>query len=58
MSMSFTELTPLFQDDYLSNSQEQAGDSLSSETRSSFNDIYNDAGVGSMERISPEDTGF
>ena len=58
MSMSFTELTPLFQDDYLSNSQEQAGESLSSETRSSFNDIYNDAGVGSMERISAEDTGF
>jgi len=58
MSMSFTELTPLFQDDYLSNSMEQAGDSLSAETRSSFNDIYNDAGVGSMDRISPEDTGF
>ncbi len=58
MSMSFTELTPLFQDDYLSDSMEQAGDSLSAETRSSFNDIYNDAGVGSMDRISPEDTGF
>ena len=58
MSMSVTELTPLFQDDYLPNTMEQAGDSLSSETRSSFNDIYNDAGVGSMERISAEDTGF
>ena len=58
MSMSFTELTPLFQDDYLPNSMEQAGDSLSEETRSSFNDIYNDAGVGTMERISSEDTGF
>ena len=58
MSMSFTELTPLFQDDYLPNSMEQAGDSLSEETRSSFNDIYNDAGVGSMQDISAEDTGF
>lgn len=58
MSMSFTELTPLFQDDYLPNSMEQAGDSLSAETRSSFNDIYNDAGVGSMQDISAEDTGF
>ena len=58
MSLSFTELTPLFQDDYLPNTMEQAGDSLSEETRSKFNDIYNDAGVGSMERISPEDTGF
>ena len=58
MSMSFTELTPLFQDDYLPNSMEQAGDSLSAETRSSFKDIYNDAGVGSMQDISAEDTGF
>ena len=58
MSMSFTELTPLFQDDYLSNSMEQAGDSMSENNRTLFNDIYNDAGVGSMERISPEDTGF
>ena len=58
MSMSFTELTPLFQDDYLSNSMEQAGDSMSENNRTLFNDIYNDAGVGSMQDISPEDTGF
>ena len=58
MSMSFTELTPLFQDDYLSNSMEQAGDSMSEKNRTLFNDIYNDAGVGSMEEISAEDTGF
>ena len=58
MSMSFTELTPLFQDDYLSNSMEQAGDSMSENNRALFNDIYNDAGVGSMQDISPEDTGF
>ena len=58
MSMSFTELTPLFQDDYLSNSMEQAGDSMSENNRTLFNDIYNDAGVGSMQDISAEDTGF
>ena len=57
MNMSFTELTPIFQDDYLGKDEvmNNAGRFNINET---FNDIYDDKGLGGMERITAEDTGF
>lgn len=56
MTMSFTELTPIFQDDYLG--KDEIMDKGSTAQTSTFNDIYDDSGMGAMEKISEEDTGF
>ena len=65
MNLSFTELTPIFQDDYL------AQDLYTSKTDETFGheirtfnpnyvktDLNNDDGDGSFEEIDQEDTGF
>lgn len=64
MNLSFTELTPIFQDDYL------AQESYTSEIDPTFGheirtfntitptDLNNDDGDGSFEEIDQEDTGF
>ena len=60
MTMSFTELTPIFQDDYLHGKyrKDEIMDKGSTAQTSTFNDIYDDSGMGAMEEISEEDTGF
>ena len=56
MTMSFTELTPIFQDDYLG--KDEIMDKGSTAQTGTFNDLYDDSGMGAMEKISAEDTGF
>ena len=59
MTLSFTELTPIFQDDYLAGSNEELeGDPKPKEDRGTFNDVYAPKGEGSMKDITIEDTGF
>ncbi len=59
MTLSFTELTPIFQDDYLAGSVEELeGDPKPKEDRGTFNDLYDTKGEGSMQKITIEDTGF
>ena len=56
MTMSFTELTPIFQDDYLGKDEVMStGNMAQAQT---FNDLYDEGGLGGMERITSEDTGF
>ena len=56
MTMNFTELTPIFQDDYLGKSEVMtAADFVD---KSTFNDIYDSKGDGGMDPITAEDTGF
>jgi len=56
MNMSFTELTPIFQDDYLGENEVMTGSLYTN--KDTFNDIYDDKGLGGMEKITAEDTGF
>ena len=68
MNLSFTELTPIFQDDYL-NKNEKTATSEQSEGRV-FNDLFNNSlkvtkkdgdrnlGDGDFEPMTSEDTGF
>ena len=58
MTLSFTELTPIFQDDYLADSEEVMT-AAPFVDKSTFNDLYdNEANQMGMEKITPEDTGF
>ena len=56
MTLNFTELTPIFQDDYLGKDEVMtAADFVD---KSTFNDIYDGMGDGGMQPITTEDTGF
>lgn len=62
MNMSFTELTPIFQDDYLDKNERM---SMGSKVeKNEFNDLYDtkkiddDTDLNGMEPITEEDTGF
>jgi len=62
MTMSFTELTPIFQDDYLGKGE--VLDKGSTVEKNEFNDLYDtkkavdDTDLSGMEPITAEDTGF
>ena len=61
MNLSFTELTPIFQDDYLGGDESMSDYELTGRPPEEdlFNDIYDGIdGSMSMERIEKEDTGF
>ena len=66
MNLSFTELTPIFQDDYLTPVEQYSSkidETFGHEIRTFNNDyvendLYNDDGDGSLEKIGQEDTGF
>ena len=64
MNLSFTELTPIFQDDYLavdeysSHIDETFGHEVRTFNNVPQNDLYSDDGDGSLEKIGQEDTGF
>ena len=60
--MSFTELTPIFQDDYLGENERMSMGSKVEEN--AFNDLYDTktavdgTELSGMDRITAEDTGF
>lgn len=56
MTMNFTELTPIFQDDYLG--KDEVGTAAEFVEKNTFNDIYDEGGMGGMQEITAEDTGF
>ena len=62
MNMSFTELTPIFQDDYLGENERMSMGSKVEEN--AFNDLYDTktavdgTELSGMDRITAEDTGF
>ena len=62
MTMSFTELTPIFQDDYLGKGE--VLDKGSTVEKNEFNDLYDtkkavdDTDISGLEPITAEDTGF